>query len=396
LAGKIEKTTHRKQRFLLVGSFALSMLKFRRDLLEAILVKGFEVHVSLPVPDEDTWIVEEFRSMGVIVHESSLVRTGTNPVHDLHSLFEYWRLMRRIRPSHVLSYTIKPIVYGSIAAWLARAPNRFALVTGRGYAFEGDTRKLHVGNIALWMYKVSLKHVDSVMFQNQDDEALFKDRGLVSPGCRTAVMNGSGVNLDDFPVVPLPERISFLLIARLLGAKGIREYVAAAKMLRNSGSEALFRVVGWIDDNPDSVNESELAEWKAEGIVEFLGRLNDVKHAISASSVYVLPSYREGTPRTVLEAMSMGRPIITTDAPGCREPVQNGENGFLVRVGSVDELADAMRRFIDEPVLVEQMGRRSRQIAEERYDVHKVNIAMLKEMGIENISPPTRCLPRRS
>ena len=372
-----------RSRFLLVGSFALSMLKFRKDLLASILEKGFEVHVSLPLPDEDVWIAEEFRSMGIIVHESPLARTGTNPFGDLYSLYKLWRLMRSVRPSHVMSYTIKPIVYGSLAAWLARVPNRFALVTGRGYAFEGDSSRWHVGNLALWLYRVSLRYVKLVMFQNKDDEALFVDRGLVAPGSRTVVMNGSGVNLDEFPVRPLPSKTSFLMIARLLGAKGIREYVAAARMLRDGGHGAEFRVVGWIDENPDAISDEELKEWQAEGVVEFLGRQNDVRPFIEASSVYVLPSYREGTPRTVLEAMAMGRPVITTDAPGCREPVQIGENGYLVPVGAVDELADAMRRFIDNPEVTEQMGRRSREIAEERYDVHKVNAAMMSEMGIE-------------
>ena len=321
----------------------------------------------------------------MVVHESPLARTGTNPFGDLYSLYRLWLLMRRVRPSHVMSYTIKPIVYGSLAAWLAGVPKRFALVTGRGYAFEGDKKKLHVGNIALWMYKVSLRHVELVMFQNRDDEKLFKDRGLVMPDGRTAVLNGSGVNLDDFPVAPLPKQISFLIIARLLGAKGIREYVAAAGMLRDRGCDAEFRVVGWIDDNPDAISQKELDDWKADGIVEFLGRQNDVRPALSATTVYVLPSYREGTPRTVLEAMSMGRPVITTDAPGCREPVENDKNGFLVPVGSVEELANAMVRFVDNPELVESMGRRSREIAEERYDVHKVNAAMLNEMEIRQV-----------
>ena len=262
-------------------------------------------------------------------------------------------------------------------------------MTGRGYAFEGESRTFHIGNLALGMYKISLRCASLVFFQNQDDEALFRDRGLVGRTRRTAIVNGSGVRLDEYAVVPLPEYPSFLLIARLLAAKGVREFVAAARLVHAKRSNVGFSVVGWIDDNPDSISNSELEEWEKEGIVEFLGRQNDVRPAISASSVYVLPSYREGTPRTVLEAMSMGRPIITTDAPGCREPVRDGDNGFLVPVGSTEELANAMLRFINDPELIEQMGRRSRQIAEERYDVHKVNAVMLAEMGISNTSSST-------
>ncbi len=369
--------------FLLVGSFALSMIKFRRDLLAEILARGFEVHVSLPVPTDDGWIAEEFRSMGVLVHESPIARTGMNPFRDLFYFLHLCRLMLKARPSHILSYTIKPIIYASFAARFTGVPNRFALVTGRGYAFEENSRKTHVRNLAQWLYKLALRCNRLVFFQNRDDEVLFRERGLVAPDKRSQVVNGSGVGLDEFSVAPLPPRTSFLLIARLLGAKGIREYVAAARLVRNRGSDARFSVVGWIDDNPDSIGEEELASWKAEGIVEFLGKQTDVRPAISESSVYVLPSYREGTPRTVLEAMSMGRPVITTDAPGCREPVKHGENGFLVPVQSIDELAAAMQKFIEDPSLVTKMGQRSREIAEDKYDVRKVNAAMLSDMGIE-------------
>ena len=372
-----------RPKFLLVGSFALSMIKFRRDLLADLLRRGLEVHVSVPVPQNDDWIAEEFQSMGVLVHKSPIARTGMNPVRDALYFLHLCKLMMTVRPAHVLGYTIKPIVYGSIAAWLTRVPNRFALVTGRGYAFEGRRSAFGVGNLALWLYKVSLRCVQLVFFQNSDDEALFRERGLVRQTCQTVTVNGSGVRLDEYPVAPLPETASFLIIARLLAAKGIREFVAAARLVRAKRPDVRFSVVGWIDDNPDSIREEELAEWKEEGIVDFLGRKNDVRPAISASSVYVLPSYREGTPRTVLEAMSMGRPVITTDAPGCREPVVDGDNGFLVSVQSVDELVAAMQKFIDDPSLVERMGRRSREIAEDQYDVHKVNKAMLAEMGIK-------------
>ena len=370
-------------RFLLIGSFALSLIKFRKDLIESILAKGIEVHVALPVSAEDDWIASQLEEMGANLHKIGMVRTGTNPIGDLSTLFTLWRLMRKIRPSHVLSYTIKPIVYGSLAARLVGVPNRFALVTGRGFAFQDNQGKLHVGRLAQRMYKLALRHVATVIFQNSDDESLFVGRGLISRNSRTCVVNGSGVNLDEFPVTPLPQEASFLIIARLLGAKGIREFVAAAEQVRNEGHSATFKVVGWIDDNPDSISEGELEAWKSDGVVEFLGKQTDVRPAISSSSVYVLPSYREGTPRTVLEAMAMGRPIITTDAPGCRETVTDGDNGFLVPVHSVEELAVAMIRFVEDPHLAAKMGLRSREIAVARYDVREVNSLMLRAMRID-------------
>jgi len=184
-------------------------------------------------------------------------------------------------------------------------------------------------------------------------------------------------------VVPLPENTSFLLIARLLGDKGVREYANAARKVKLQYPQVSFKLVGWIDDNPDAIGQHELDEWVNSGTLEFLGKLADVRPAIASSNVYVLPSYREGTPRTVLEAMAMGRPVITTDVPGCRETVVDGDNGFLVSVQAVDELASAMVQFIEEPQLAARMGERSRLIAEEKYDVHKVNEIMLSGMGIQ-------------
>ncbi|MFA7488539.1 MAG: glycosyltransferase, partial [Lysobacteraceae bacterium] len=183
-----------------------------------------------------------------------------------------------------------------------------------------------------------------------------------------------------------PASPGFLMIARLLGDKGVREYAEAARRIRVDHPQAIFRLVGWIDANPDTISQAELDAWVDAGVIEFLGKLPDVRAAIAEAAVYVLPSYyREGTPRTILEAMAMGRAVITTDAPGCRETVVEGENGFLVPPKSVDALVDAMRKFITDPSLAQRMGARSRQIAEDKYDVRKVNAVMLREMGIGQV-----------
>jgi glycosyltransferase involved in cell wall biosynthesis len=290
--------------------------------------------------------------------------------------------MRRIRPDVVLAYTIKPVIYGSLAAAVAGVPRRFALVTGLGYAFTGERGGLLTGLIRR-LYRIALERVHKVFFQNPDDQALFRQLGILRNGTPSVVVNGSGVDVGDYAVGPLPEGPArFLMIGRLLGDKGVREYAEAARRVRAVHPEAGFGLVGWIDENPDAIAQSELDAWVAEGCIEFEGRLADVRPAIAACSVYVLPSYREGTPRTVLEAMAMGRPIITTDAPGCRETVVDGDNGFLVPVKSVDALVGAMLRFIDDPGLAPRMGARSRRVAEDKYDVHKVNEVMLREMGI--------------
>lgn len=372
--------------FLLIASFPDSLLHFRGSLLNALLARGFSVHVAAPDLPVGSTMRQRLEAKGLQVHDIPLRRTGMNPLADLRSLLNLWRLMRRIRPDHVLGYTIKPVIYGSLAARLARVPRRFALITGLGYAFQGqedsgDGRGL-LRSLVQRLYAVALHGTHKVFFQNPDDQALFRVLGILPPATPTFVVNGSGVDVAEYSVAPLPTAPRFLLIARLLGDKGVREYAEAARQVRARHPDAVFSLVGWIDENPDAIKQDELDAWVADGTLEFLGRLSDVRPAIAGCSVYVLPSYREGTPRTVLEAMAMGRAIITTDAPGCRETVVDDDNGFLVPVKAVNELVAAMQRFIVECELAARMGARSREIAEQKYDVHRVNAVMLKEMGI--------------
>lgn len=374
-------------RFLLIAGLAESVLNFRGALIEAVQARGIEVHVAIPAMPESASGTNPCRpaleAAGLVVHEIDMQRTGTSLSADLRMLLQLRRTMARVKPDFVLGYTVKPVIYGLLAAWTTRVPHRFALITGLGYAFQGGAERRTLQSIAQFLYGLALKRANLVFFQNDDDRRLFVERRIVPAHVRTCVVNGSGVKLEDFKVAPLPEGPPvFLLIARLLGDKGVREYVEAARIVRAEVPGVRLQIVGWIDSNPDAITRRELDGWIAEGCIEYLGRLSDVRPAIAASSVYVLPSYREGTPRTVLEAMAMGRPIITTDAPGCRQTVIEGDNGFLVPVKSATTLAQAMRRFIDQPELVARMGERSRVLAEEKYDVHKVNDVMLQEMGI--------------
>ncbi|WP_208511615.1 glycosyltransferase family 4 protein [Variovorax paradoxus] len=371
-------------KFLLVGSFAESLLNFRGALISALQQRGLEVHVAAPeLPPGNPYRLQ-LEARGIVVHSIYMRRTGTNPVADLRTLFSIWGLMRRVRPRFVMTYTVKPTIYGGLAARFARVPHRFALITGLGYAFQEGKGRGWLRAIVQRLYAISLEGAQKVFFQNSDDEALFRRRGLLGPAKASCVVRGSGVDLEKFSASKISAKsLSFLLIARLLGDKGIREYVQAARKVRALYPEVRCMLAGWIDTGPDAIAQDELDAWCSDGSIEFLGRLSDVRPAIASCSVYVLPSYREGTPRTVLEAMAMGRAVITTDAPGCRDTVIEEFNGFLVPVKSVDSLVNAMLKFVADPSISRIMGEKSRNVAEEKYDVHKVNAIMLFEMGIQ-------------
>ena len=377
-------------KFLMISSFLPSVLNFRGKLLDAIQAKGYEIHIMVPELANFQEEYQKLIALGYQVHEIPMQRTGTNPLADLKLLKNMYQQIRQIQPDVVLSYTIKPVIYGTLAAGLAKVPKRFALITGLGYAFQNvETAKRSIfQKLVHGLYAQALKYAHKVFFQNPDDLKLFEEMHLLEANKPAVVVNGSGVNVQDFEVMPLPineqggVKASFLLIARLLGDKGIREYMVAARSIKAQYPEAEFHLVGWIDDNPSAISQQELETWVNDKIVNYWGKLSDVRPAIAASSVYVLPSYREGTPRTVLEAMAMGRAVITTDAPGCRETVSHGVNGYLVAVKSVDQLVQSMQYFIEDPKLMISMGQRSREIALNKYDVHQVNKHMMTEMDM--------------
>lgn len=374
-------------KILLVAGLAESLINFRGALIAAMQTQGIEVHVAAPDLAAAAPTRLALQARGVVVHDIAMHRTGLNPILDLQTLWCLWRLMWQIQPDAMLAYTVKPVIYGNIAAWLAGVPKRFALITGLGYAFTGQARGLRsvVQTLARILYKIALRHAHKVFFQNPDDQALFRQLNLIPAHVPSLVVNGSGVDVASFQCTPLPQgACRFLMIARLLGDKGVREYAAAAKLVKDKHPETSFELVGWIDENPNAITQSELDQWVQSGVIQFHGRMTDVRPAIANCTVYVLPSYREGTPRTVLEAMAMGRPIITTDAPGCRETVIDQHNGLLVPVKSIQDLAHAMECFVCNSEMAAIMGRQSRKLAEEKYDVIRVNMQMMNEMSLQN------------
>ena len=372
-----------------MAGFAGSLVRFRGNLIEQMLRSGHEVHALAPGIKEDQETETWLRERGVTCHDVGFSRVGSNPLNDLRLLLSLTALLRRIRPDVFIGYTIKPVVWGLIAAKLAGIPKRVALITGLGFSFiEGASRRHAITQwIARALYKLALRHAHLIFFQNPDDRDDFDQMRLLPIGVPIELVNGSGVDLDEFQPAPFakgPPR--FLLIARLLGNKGIREFALAAQALKQISDEAEFHLVGPLDPSPDAISEAEIDAWQSEGVLTWQGPTNDVRPAIAQSHIYVLPSYREGTPRTVLEAMAMGRPIVTTDAPGCRETVVHGENGFLVPVRASDALAAAMKKFIDSPDLIQTMGSKALELVRSKYDVNRVSASMLASMDLLKVA----------
>ena len=368
-------------RILVLGSFAESLINFRGPLLKAMAECGHTVVGCAPSASLE--IRQNLCAIRISYRDIPLYRAGLNPFRDLSTLCALVALFREVRPDVVFNYTIKPVIYGSLAARWAGVPAIYSMITGAGYAFLGTgIRGYCVGHLSRLLYKWSLGGNRKVFFQNPDDRHLFQNLALLHDANQAVLVNGSGVDIDRFKPAAFPSILAFLLMARLQRDKGVVEFIQAARVIKAQHPDVVFRLAGWIDPSPMAISETDLMQWVKEGVIEYLGNLEDVRPAITHATVYVLPSYREGTPRTVLESMAMGRPIITTDAPGCRETVVDGENGFLVPVKNVDALVHAMKRFILEPELIEKMGRRSREIAEEKYDVHKVNAVIMKTMGL--------------
>ena len=369
-------------RVMVIGGHADSLIHFRGPLLRRLVAEGHDVTAC--APDAGADVRRELAALGIAYRHVPIQRAGMNPMRDVGTVRALTALYREVQPDLVLTYTIKPVIYGSLAARLSRVPRICSLITGLGYSFGTATlRQRALNPVVQSLFRFALAHNEVVFFQNPDDLRQFVDAGLASD--RQAVLvNGSGVDLEHFRVAPLPEGTpTFLLTTRLLWEKGVGEYVEAARTLKAKYPTARFRLLGPLDPNPAAVSRAQLDAWSAEGVIEYLGSTNDVRPAVADTSVFVLPSaYREGTPRSILEAMAMGRAIITTDAPGCRETVRGDENGFLVPVSDSIALAGAMERFLRDPGLVAPMGVRSRAIAEEKYDVHLVNRVMMRAMGL--------------
>jgi glycosyltransferase involved in cell wall biosynthesis len=361
-----------------------AFVNFRAQLIADLIRGGHSVTVS--APDIDPEMALALSANGVCSRSIRLDRVGINPLRDLLGFLSIVRAIRHSRAEVVLAFSSKAIIYGTLASMLCGVRVRAAFVTGLGYTFVSSSGR---GKVARFfqhsMYRIALRKATVVFFQNEDDVSAFKELGLVSEVTCIRLTNGSGVDLGQFQARPVTDPTVFLMVGRLLKGKGVLEYCRAAEMLAREAPQARFLLAGWADvDNPDSVDIEQFTRAMSDAGIHFLGRLGDVRPALAGCGVFVLPSYREGTPRSTLEALATGRAVVTTDAPGCRETVEDAWNGFIVPVADATALAAAMRKYIEHPALALEHGRRSRELAEAKFDVHAVNAGILQAIGLSH------------
>ncbi len=380
----VPKVIAHPERVALISPYAQTIISFRGALIRDLVAHGAEV--SVLAPDYTPEIREAVTRLGATPIDYPLNRTGMNPFQDARAVIALTRILRRLRPDVVIPYNIKPVIYGTLAASLARVPQRVVLIAGLGYAFIETpfaSLKLRLTRALIkTLYRLALRRAQTVLFQNPDDLREFIKARLVEPA-KACLLGATGIDLAEWqPVPPVLEPITFTLAARLLREKGIVEFAEAARIIKTRHPSTRFLLLGGLDTNPGALTQQEVESWVHQGILEWRGHVPDVRPYFAQTSVYVLPSYREGVPRSTQEAMAMARPIITTDAPGCRETVVHGVNGFLVPPRDVNALVEAMEQFIRQPDLIITMGQASRKLAEERFDVKVINRRILQTIGL--------------
>jgi glycosyltransferase involved in cell wall biosynthesis len=350
-------------RVAIVLNTSWNIYNFRMNFVRALQAQGHEVHTIAPV-DEFTHLLTE---AGCIHHPVKMDSRGANPIKDSALIAELFFIYRRVRPDIILHYTIKPNVYGTLAASMLGIPV-INNVCGLGTVFLKDNI---VSAIAMLLYKISFRFAGKVFFQNPDDLKLFLDKKLV-PAKAVDILPGSGIDLERFQPTPFKrnDKFTFLLISRLITDKGVIEYIDAVRKLKGKGIDAHFQVLGAKDPlHKRGIQLEVIQEWIDSGTIEYLGTTNDVRGFINNADCVVLPSYREGTPRTLLEAASSSKPIIATDVPGCNHVVKDDFNGFLCRLKDADDLAEKMKRMAglaDETL--KTFGKNGRAKMEAEYD----------------------------
>ncbi len=371
-------------RVCLVSNSAWSIYHYRRGLLSALHEQGVEV--TLITPRDDAF--QPLRELGCHCIDLKLSAQGINPFTDLRTLISLYRKYRTIKPHLIFHYTIKPNIYGSLAAWLAGVKS-IAVTTGLGYTF---TRKNLTAYIAKQLYRLAFRFPCEVWFLNADDRADFvRAKLLAKPKC-AHILPSEGINLEQFSLAPpIQDKadFEFILISRLLWDKGIGEYIEAARQLKARYPQARFTLLGPGNvANPSAISAADIERWRAEGIVDYLGTTSDVRSYIARADCVVLPSYREGVPRTLLEAAALGRPAVATDVPGCRDVIDDGLTGLLCAAKSATDLAAKMEQMLLMSTNQRRvMGEQAREKIAREFDEKKIIHRYLSVLDTLNTTP---------
>lgn len=363
---------------LLSQNASPGLLIFRKSLIQQLVAQGHEVYCS--AIDFTSTTREAIRQVGGIPVDYTLSRAGLNPLKDMRDTWSLSRKLKKIQPDLMFAFFSKPVIYGSLAGKLAGVPKRVGMLEGLGFTFTEQPFKLPFKNhlikwIQVQLYRLSIPFLDKIIFLNPDDPKDLIQKYNIKAN-QIEVLGAIGLELRDYPYVkPDITKKRFIFIARLLAEKGVNEYIGACKLVKEQYPEAEFVVLGGLDtENPGGLKKNELDNLISENVIIYPGHVPDVSKWIAESSVFVLPSYyREGVPRSTQEAMAIGRAVITTDVPGCRETVIDEVNGFLIPKWNERALAEAMIKFIEQPKLIETMGRESFRIAQKSFDAEKVN-----------------------
>lgn len=366
-------------KILVISPKNKTTFNFRGDLIREMIRNGHDVVVTGPNKD----YIDDVMDLGVKRFvEIPLVKDNTSITGDL----AYWKLLRKVmreeKPDVVFSYTIKPVIYGSLAAKSAGVRNVYAMVTGLGRVYaSGGLKTKAIRLITKILYRQAFRACKKVAFQNSDDIRQFVEQRYL-PESKTVLVNGSGVNMQRFVKSPLPQEPTFLMVSRIIREKGVMEYCEAARTIKKQHPDARFILLGGLDASIGALKREDIQPYIDEGSIEFPGEVKDPVSYYQQASVFVLPSYyREGLPRTILEAMSSGRTVVTTDWPGCREPIEDGVNGFLVPVKDASALAERMARLAADAGLVASMADAAYKTCKEKYAVEIVNLQMKEILG---------------
>lgn len=368
---------------LLIGNQSNTIILFRENIIKCFVRNSVSVNTLTMDDNENNF--KKITALGATPHKYDFSRSGMNPLSDIHNTYKLSQKIKEISPDVVLCFFPKPVIFGALAAKFAGVKNIYLLLEGLGFCFTEHShndsyRKKWLKKVQILLYKTSLPLARKVLFLNNDDynDLVLKHNIKIK---EAEIIGGIGVDLNDYSYSePEVKNIHFGMVSRLLVEKGVREFVEAARIVKTIHPDVKFSIAGAVDNNPGGISQVQVDHWSQEGNVEFLGQISAVKDYLRKVSVFILPSYREGVPRSTQEAMAIGRAIITTDVPGCRETVIDGCNGYLIPPWNVDSLVNAIISFIEKPESIVSMGSLSRMIAVEKFDENAASEKIIKIM----------------